>query len=58
MAKNINQIAVRLGAKIVTRVPEVDGGAFGAARLAKILEALQARPIPSHGKRVDRGAFK
>jgi hypothetical protein len=54
MAKNISQIAEHLGAKVVTRIPEVGGGAFGAARLAKIFEALQARLVPGQGKRAGR----
>jgi hypothetical protein len=54
MAKNINQIAELLGAKVVTRVPEVGGGAFGAARFAKIFQALQARLVPGQGKRAGR----
>jgi ribosomal protein S12 methylthiotransferase accessory factor YcaO len=54
MAKNIHQIAERLGAKIVTRMPEVGGGAFGAARLARLFEALQARLVPGQGKRAGR----
>jgi hypothetical protein len=49
MAKNIKQIAVKLGAKVVTQVPETGGGAFGAARLASIVAALQARLVPGQG---------
>ena len=54
MARNIREIAGRLSAKVVTRVPEVGGGAFGAARLAGILEALQARLVPGQGRRAGR----
>src|SRR3954447_15246368 len=54
MAKNINQIAGRLGAKVVTQVPETGGGAFGAARLAQVIEALQARLVPGQGRRAGR----
>ena len=36
MAKNIKSIADRLGAKIVGQVPNTGGGAFGAARLARM----------------------
>jgi hypothetical protein len=54
MAKNIEQIAELLGAKVVSRVPDVGGGAFGAARLAKIFEVLQARLVPGQGKRAGR----
>jgi hypothetical protein len=54
MAKNINQIAGRLGAKVVARIPDVGGGAFGAARLAKIYEDLRTRLVPGQGKRAGR----
>ena len=33
---------------------ETGGGAFGAARLAKIVEALQARLVPGQGRRAGR----
>jgi hypothetical protein len=48
------QIADRLGAKIVARVPETEGGAFGSARLARIIEALQARLVTGQGRRAGR----
>jgi hypothetical protein len=54
MAKNIEQIARRLGATIVADLPETGGGAFGAARLGKIVEALQARLVPGKGRRAGR----
>jgi len=54
MAKNRKRIAVGLGAKIVGRVPDTRGGAFGAARLAHIVERLQARLVPGQGKRAGR----
>jgi hypothetical protein len=54
MAKNINRIAERLGARVVTRVPLTGGGAFGAARLARIIESLQARLVPGQGRRTGR----
>ena len=41
MAKNIRRIAGRLGAKVGTRLPDVGGGAFGAARLAAIVETVR-----------------
>jgi hypothetical protein len=44
MAKNIRAIAERLGAEIVGPVPDVGGGAFGAARLAQVVAALRQRP--------------
>jgi hypothetical protein len=40
MAKNINEIADQLDAKIVGQVPDTGGGVFGAARLAKSVEEL------------------
>ena len=54
MAKNINKIAKLLGAKVVARIPETGGGAFGATRLAAIVKRLQARLAPSLGKRPGR----
>jgi hypothetical protein len=37
MAKNREKLTALLGAKIVGEVPDVGGGAFGMARLARIL---------------------
>ena len=54
MAKNIDTLAKRLGAKVVAKVPEVGGGAFGAARLAKIVAELQSRLLPGRGRRPGR----
>ena len=54
MARNIEQIAERLGAKVVGQVPDTGGGAFGAARLAHIVESLQTRLVPGQGKRAGR----
>jgi hypothetical protein len=54
MVDRIDRIAGRLGAKVVGRVPSVGGGAFGAARLARIVADLQARLIPSQGRRAGR----
>jgi hypothetical protein len=51
MAKNIGKVARKMGARIVGEVPDVGGGAFGAARLAK---ALQARLHPQLGLRPGR----
>ena len=51
MAKNINRIAKRLGARVKGKVPAIGGGAFGMARLGEILaERLQ----PSRGRRPGR----
>ena len=54
MAKNINKIADKLGARIVGQVPDAGGGAFGAARLARIVETMQARLEPGQGRRPGR----
>ena len=54
MAKDIKRIAARLGAEIIGQVPESGGGAFGAARLAKCVESVQARLVPGQGKRPGR----
>ncbi len=51
MAKNIHRIAELLGATRVGELPDIGGGAFGAARIAKI---LQARLEPSQGQRPGR----
>jgi hypothetical protein len=51
MAKNIEKIAALVGGKIIGKVPNVGGGAFGMARLGKI---LQERLEPSRGKRPGR----
>ena len=54
MAKNVQRVAELLGAKVVGQVPDVGGGAFGAARLRAIIAALQARLKPGEGKRPGR----
>jgi hypothetical protein len=54
MAKNIRCIADRLGAEVVGHVPDVGGGAFGAARLAAIVETLRRRLVPGQGRRAGR----
>jgi hypothetical protein len=51
VARNVRRIASELGARVVGKVPETGGGAFGAARLAKI---LQTRLTPSSGLRPGR----
>jgi hypothetical protein len=51
MAKNRQKLAKLLGARIVGRVPDVGGGAFGMARLANI---LHERLTPSAGERPGR----
>jgi hypothetical protein len=54
MARDIERIAEELGARMVGQVPEIGGGAFGAARLARVIESLQARQVPEQGKRTGR----
>jgi len=54
MVDNIEKIAAGLGAKVVGKVPHTGGGAFGAARLAKIVEDMQARLVPGQGRRPGR----
>jgi hypothetical protein len=54
MARNIKEIADRLGAEIVAQVPETGGGTFGAARLARIVDQLQTRLRPGQGVRAGR----
>jgi len=54
MAKNIEKIAAGLGAKVAFQVPDAGGGAFGAARLARIVETMQARLVPGKGRRPGR----
>ena len=54
MVQNIEKIAAGLGAKIVCQVPTTGGGAFGAARLAKIVQTIQGRLEPGQGRRPGR----
>lgn len=54
MTKNVQEIAKLLGAKVVGELPEVGGGAFGAARLPRLVAALKARLEPGEGKRPGR----
>lgn len=54
MAKNIEKIADLLGADVVSHLPETGSGAFGAARLGRLVAALRARLEPSEGRRPGR----
>jgi hypothetical protein len=54
MAKNMRRIAKNLGAQVVGHVPDTGGGAFGAVRLGRIVDSLQARLVPGQGKRAGR----
>lgn len=51
MDRRIARLAKNLGAKHVGTVPDVSGGAFGMARLAKL---MHARLAPGSGKRPGR----
>ena len=51
MAKNIERIAKKMGAKVVERLPDVGGGAVGAMRMAAL---LQERLQPGQGERPGR----
>jgi len=54
MARNIKRIVDGLGAQVVGRLPDIGGGAFGAARMARIVANLQGRLVPGQGKRAGR----
>jgi len=54
MAKNVEKIGEVLGATAVAGLPEVGGGAFGAARMARLAASLRARLEPSEGRRPGR----
>lgn len=54
MARNRERIADALGADVVIPVPHTGGGAFGAARLARIVADIQARLQPGQGIRPGR----
>jgi hypothetical protein len=54
MAKDINKIAKSLGATVVSEIPNAGGGAFGAARMVHIFQALQSRLEPGDGMRKGR----
>ena len=51
MAKNRERLAELLGAKVVGEVPDVGAGAFGMARLARL---LHQRLTPGRGERPGR----
>jgi hypothetical protein len=51
VAKNVRKVARKLGSRVIGKVPDTGGGAFGAARLAA---ALKSRLVPSVGDRPGR----
>jgi hypothetical protein len=54
MARNVKKFASLLGAEVIGKLPDTGGGAFGAARLSRIVQSLQNRLEPSEGKRPGR----
>jgi hypothetical protein len=54
MSKKISGLADALGARVIAEVPRTGGGAFGAARLGRIVADLQTALAPSRGKRPGR----
>lgn len=50
MARKIEKIADLLGATVAGELPDTGGGAFGAARLAKLVASLQKRLEPGEGR--------
>jgi hypothetical protein len=54
MARNIEKIAAGLGADVIGQMLDMGGGAFGAARLARIIATMQARLAPGQGRRPGR----
>lgn len=51
MARNVSKIARGVSAKVIHRLPNIGGGAFGAARLVAL---LHKRLTPSTGLRPGR----
>jgi hypothetical protein len=58
MARMVKQIAEALNAEIIGQIPATGGGAFGAARLARVVSVLRARLQPSMGIRPGRPTSK
>ncbi len=58
MARDIKKIAQAMGAEIVSSMPKTGGGAFGAARLSLLINALRERLQPSRGLRPGRPTSK
>lgn len=54
VARNVERLAARLGARVAGRTPDVGGGAFGAARMARVFESIRRRLEPAQGKRAGR----
>ena len=54
MAKHREKLALLLGAKIVGEVPDVGGGVFGMARLARILHERLSTNQRDRARKNDR----
>lgn len=54
MARKIKSIAEKMNARIVARLPDTGGGAFGAARLNALVASLRGRLRPGRGRRPGR----
>ena len=54
MSEKVEKIAQLLGATVIGELPDIGGGAFGAARLAHIAQALRSRLEPGAGRRPGR----
>ena len=52
--KTVNRLAESLGAEVIGQLPEVGGGAFGAARLPKLVANLRDSLSPGKGRRPGR----
>ena len=50
MSKRIQKLAESLGARVVAKLPDTGGGAFGAARLGRILAELQTELTPKEDR--------
>jgi hypothetical protein len=57
MAKSIERTADRLGAEVVSQVPDAGGCASGAARLARVIETSETRLVTDQGWRAGRTGF-
>jgi hypothetical protein len=53
MAKIVRWIAEQIGADVLGPLPETGGGAFGAARLARLVGDLQSGLQPGRGRPTD-----
>ena len=53
-SKSTQRIAAALGAEIVATIPDVGGGALGAARLPRVIAELKRSLEPGKGRRPGR----